>query len=131
MKPKKIWANFGVSDVERTTRFYNAWGFKPNGKHSTTEELTSFLIGDDDFVVHFFLKGILKTAMKGDITDAEKSNEIIFTLSAESKTQVDDWAKEVKQAGGKIISEPEEFGKGYYGFIFADPDGHKFNVFYM
>ena len=26
---------------------------------------------------------------------------------------------------------PEEFGKGYYGFVFADPNGHRFNVFYM
>jgi uncharacterized protein len=81
--------------------------------------------------MHFFLKDILKTGMKGEITDSENSNEVIFTLSAESKAQVDDWAKEVKKAGGKIISEPEEFGEGYYGFVFADPDGHKFNVFYM
>jgi predicted lactoylglutathione lyase len=55
----------------------------------------------------------------------------VFTLSAESKEQVNNWAKEVERAGGKIISKPEEFGKGYYGFVFADPDGHKFNVFYM
>jgi uncharacterized protein len=55
----------------------------------------------------------------------------LFTLSAESKDQVNNWEKEVEGAGGKIISRPEEFGKGYYGFVFADPDGHRFNVFYM
>ena len=131
MKPTKIWSNLGVSDLDRTFKFYNALGFKPNGKFPVTKQLTSFLVGDDDFVMHFFLKDILKTAMKGEITDSENSNEVIFTLSAESKAQVDNWAKEVKKAGGKIISEPEEFGKGYYGFVFADPDGHKFNVFYM
>ncbi len=108
MKPTKIRSNLGVSDLERTVKFYNALGFKPNGKHSTTEELTSFLVGDDDFVMHFFLKDILKIAMKGEITDSENSNEVIFTLSAESKAQVDNWAKEVKKAGGKIISEPEQ-----------------------
>jgi predicted lactoylglutathione lyase len=37
----------------------------------------------------------------------------------------------VQQAGGTIVSKPESFGKGYYGFVFADPDGHKYNVFYM
>ena len=131
MKPKKIWVNLGVSDLEQTVKFYNALGFKPNGKHYITDQLTSFLVGDDDFVMHFFLKDILKTAMKGEITDPEKSNEVIFTLSAKSKRQGDKWAKEFKKAGGKIISEPEEFGEGYYGFVFADPDGHKFNVFYM
>ena len=128
MKTKKIWSNLAVSNLERTTKFYTELGFRPNGK---SKELTSFVVGDDDFVMHFFLKDILKTAMKGEITDSENSNEVIFTLSAESKAQVDNWAKEVKKAGGKIISEPEEFGEGYYGFVFADPDGHKFNVFYM
>jgi uncharacterized protein len=131
MKPKKIWSNLGVSDLKRTTEFYNALGFKPNGKHSVTKELTSFLVGDDDFVMHFFLKDILKTSMKGEIADLVNDNEVLYTLSAESKEQVDDWAKEVERAGGKIISKPEEFGKGYYGFVFADPDGHRFNVFYM
>lgn len=128
MNPKMIWSNLAVSDLERTTKFYTELGFKPNGK---SNELTSFLIGKNDFVMHFFLKDILKTIIKGEITDSQTSNEVIFTLSAESKDQVDNWAKEVESAGGKIISEPEEFGKGYYGFVFADPDGHKFNVFYM
>ena len=128
MKPKKIWSNLGVSDLKRTTEFYNALGFKPNGKHSGTKELTSFLVGDDDFVLHFFLKDILETNMKVKIADTKNAIEVMFTLSAESKDQVDKWAKEVEKAGGKIISQPEEFGEGYYGFVFADPDGHKFNV---
>ena len=131
MNPKKIWSNLGVSDIKRTTEFYNALGFKPNGKHSVTKELTSFLVGDDDFVIHFFLKDILETNMKVKIANTKNAIEVMFTLSAESKDQVDKWAKEVEKAGGKIISKPEEFGEGYYGFVFADPDGHKFNVFYM
>ena len=128
MNPKMIWSNLAVSDLERTTKFYTELGFKSNGK---SDELTSFLIGKNDFVMHFFLKDILETSIKGKITDSHIANEVIYTLSAESKDQVNNWAKEVESAGGKIISEPEEFGKGYYGFVFADPDGHKFNVFYM
>jgi predicted lactoylglutathione lyase len=128
MNPKKIWSNLAVSDLERTTKFYTELGFKFNG---SSKELTSFLVGEDDFIMHFFLKDILRTAIKGEITDSQNANEIIFTLSAESREQVDNWAKEVESAGGKLISRPEEFGKGYYGFVFADPDGHKFNVFYM
>jgi uncharacterized protein len=128
MKPKKIWANLAVSDLDRTTKFYSELGFKLNGK---SKELTSFLVGEDDFVIHFFLKDILKTNIKGEITDSQNGNEVVFTLSAESKDLVDKWAEEVERAGGKLISRPEEFGKGYYGFVFTDPDGHKFNVFYM
>jgi predicted lactoylglutathione lyase len=128
MKPKKIWANLAVTDLERTTKFYTQLGFKSNGN---SKELTSFLVGENDFIIHFFLKDILKKSMQGEMADTQKVNEIIFTLSAASKDEADKWAKEIESAGGKIISKPEEFGKGYYGFNFADPDGHRFNVFYM
>lgn len=128
MKPKKIWSNLTVSDLDRTTKFYTALGFKSNGKN---EDLTSFFISEDQFVMHFFLKDALTANVEMKISDAHTANEIVFTLSAESKDEVDQWAKEVEQAGGKIVSQPKAFGAGYYGFLFADPDGHKFNVFYM
>ena len=128
MNPRKIWSNLAVSDLKRTTKFYIDLGFRFNGN---SKELTSFFIGEDDFVMNFFLKDVLQTNMKGEVSDSQSSNEVVFTLSAESKDQVDNWAKDVERAGGKIISGPEEFGKGYYGFLFADPDGHKYNVFYM
>jgi uncharacterized protein len=130
MNPKKIWSNLAVSDLDRTTKFYTELGFKPNGPN-LSKELTSFLVGKNDFVMHFFLKDVLQTNMNIEIIDSHYQNEILFTLSAENKEQVDSWEQEVERAGGKIISRPEEFGKGYYGFVFADPDGHKFNVFYM
>lgn len=128
MKTKRIWANFSVQDLERTTNFYKQLGFKENG---ASDQLTSFFFGDDNFIIHFFLKDILEPAIKGQIIDTKTGNEIIFTLSADSKEDVDNWEKEVLQAGGTIVSKPEAFGEGYYGFVFADPDGHKFNVFHM
>lgn len=128
MKMKPIWANMAVSDLERTTKFYTGIGFKPNG---VSDELTSFIVGEDEFIIHFFIEDKLKTAIKGELADLKYGNEVIFTLSAKSKNQVDNWAKEVEQSGGKLISQPEDFGEGYYGFVFSDPDGHKFNVFYM
>ncbi|MGU3375738.1 VOC family protein [Chryseobacterium sp. M5A1_1a] len=131
MKPKMIWANLAVINLERTQKFYTELGFKPNNPNSSNE-LVSFFVGEKDFVIHFFLKNILETNVKNvNFGDSRHSNEIIFTLSAESKEQTDQWAKEVEQAGGKIISPPESFGNNYYGFVFADPDGHKFNVFHM
>ncbi len=49
MKPKKIWANLAVSDLVRTTKFYTELGFRSNG---SSKELTSFFVGDNDFVIH-------------------------------------------------------------------------------
>jgi len=128
MKTRKIWANLGVENLDRTSKFYTDLGFKSNG---ASEELTSFFFGEEDFIIHFFRKEILKDGMKGEILDLTRGNEIIFTLSAGSREEVDSWEEEVRKAGGSIISGAEEFGKGYYGFVFADPDGHRFNVFFM
>ncbi|UKB77375.1 VOC family protein [Chryseobacterium sp. MEBOG07] len=131
MKPTMIWSNLAVANLERTHKFYTELGFKPNGPH-TSDQLVSFFFGEKDFIIHFFLKQIIESNLKQiQFCDTEKANEIVFTLSADTKDQVDAWAQEVEKAGGKIISEPESFGDNYYGFVFADPDGHKFNVFYM
>jgi predicted lactoylglutathione lyase len=129
MHTKKIWANFAVADLQRTTSFYTRLGFTPNS--SPNNDLTSFLFGGDNFIIHFFRKDSLEKFMMATMADLTKGNEIIFTLAAQTKAEVDDWAQEVVRAGGTLVSAPEEFGEGYYGFIFADPDGHKFNVFYM
>lgn len=93
--------------------------------------MTSFTIGDDDFVIHFFLKEVLLSHVKGQMADLQQGNEVIFTLSADSKEEVDRWEKAVEAAGGALVSRAEAFGEGYYGLVFQDPDGHKFNVFYM
>ncbi|HEY4195585.1 MAG TPA: VOC family protein, partial [Mucilaginibacter sp.] len=124
----KIWANLTAEDLDRTTKFYTELGFKSNG---SSKELTSFFFGEDDFVIHFFLKEVLKSNVKGEVADLKYGNEIVFTLSADSREEVNRWENEVRDAGGTIISPSEEFGHGYYGFVFTDPDGHKFNVFYM
>ena len=128
MNVKAIWANFTVEDLERTTKFYTELGFKSNG---ASKDLTSFFFGKNDFVIHFFLKDVLKSNIKGEVADLKYGNEIVFTLSADSKEEVDQWEQEVINAGGIIISPAAEFGDGYYGCVFTDPDGHKFNVFYM
>ncbi len=131
MRPKKVWANLGVEDVDKTRNFYKTLGFKPNQGYDTANELTSFLFGDDDFIVHFFQKDSLKQSLKGEVADLTQGNEIMFTLWADNREEADAWAEEVRNAGGTIFSKPEEFGHGYYGFGFSDPDGHKWNVFHM
>ena len=64
-----------------------------------------------------------------EVADLTQGSEIMFTLSAKSKGEVDKWAEEVRKAGGKIFMEPTNYEQGYT-FGFSDPDGHKFNVLY-
>lgn len=125
MKAKKIWANLAVKDLERTTKFYTGLGFQSNGSSS---ELTSFFFGDDNFIIHFFLKAQLEK-FAGEIADLSNGTEVMFTFSAKDEAEVDSWAEAARKAGGNIFLEPTPYEQGYT-FGFADPDGHKFNVLY-
>jgi uncharacterized protein len=62
MKPRKIWANLGVENIERTQEFYLTLGFKQNG--IPTKDLVSFLFGEEEFIIHFFEKEKLKSSRK-------------------------------------------------------------------
>lgn len=131
MKPKQVWANLSVKDIEQTHEFYKKLGFKPNGEFSKENELCSFLVGENDFVVHFFKEKRFKDAINSEIADLKQGNEVMFTLSVDSREEVDEWAKEVKKAGETVFSEPQTiYNDKWYGCGFADLDGHKWNVFY-
>ncbi|MCC8425701.1 VOC family protein [Mucilaginibacter sp. UR6-11] len=128
MKTKKIWANFSVKDTNRTYQFYTQLGFKPSAQNGYPK-LASFLFGDDEFTIHFFEQGskIDEYLSPGPTTNSE----IIFTLAADTEAEVNEWAERVKNAGGAIFQEVGRDQANYYGFGFADPDGHKFNVILM
>ena len=127
MKAEKIWANFSVKDAKRTRQFYTQLGFTPN-KQNNYPKLASFLFGNNEFVIHFFEQG---SQIDEYLPSGPKSSEIIFTLSAETEAEVKEFAAKVKEAGGNIFQEVRRDENNYYGFAFADPDGHKFNVLLM
>lgn len=130
METKKVWANLPAADVERTRKFYASLGFRVNGDGGERGELASFLVGEDDLVVHFFDEDRFGTSTAGTVADAHSTDEVMFTISADSRQEVRDWADAVEEAGGAVFSAPAEMGETWYGCGFADPDGHKWNVFY-
>ena len=127
MKTKKIWANFSVVDAKRTNQFYTQLGFTPN-KRNDDPKLASFLFGENDFVIHFFEEG---SQIDEYLPPGLGISEIIFTISAETEEEVKAWADKVRAAGGTLFTEAGRDETNYYGFVFADPDGHKFNVLLM
>ncbi|MDX8553146.1 glyoxalase/bleomycin resistance/extradiol dioxygenase family protein [Tenacibaculum sp. 1B UA] len=129
----KIWANLGVENIERTQKFYKRLGFILNG--TPTNEIVSFLFGEDEFVIHFFKKEKLKESFEGEVANLNSSNEIMFTLSAKSKEELNALIEKTIKAGGYIRFDPRKDKKkfyddnGYYVCVFQDLDGHLFNLF--
>lgn len=127
MKSSMIWANFSVKNADRSREFYNKLGLTPNGPNNDPN-LASFKFGKDNFVIHFFQEELIKEYLP---PWENANNEIMFTLSAETQNEVEEWYKKVVDAGGIIIKELIRDKEGYFGFVFSDPDGHRFNVLLM
>jgi predicted lactoylglutathione lyase len=127
MHVRQIWANLAVQDTKRTEEFYRQLGFKLNTS-PTTPELSSFLFSEGNFVIHFFRQDKLEFAMNDN---ASNRSEVMFSLSAESESEVNNWASSILQAGGTIVKNAGRHEDGFYYCVFADPDGHKFNVLYI
>ena len=60
-----------------------------------------------------------------------QASEVLFSLGADSRDQVDDMAALAWSAGGTVFAEPLESNGFMYGCGFCDPDGHRWNVLFM
>ena len=127
METNMIWANLASEDLNRTEEFYTTLGFQKNGAGNS--ELVSFFFSNNNFIIHFFVKEVFEKSASSKSPDLSSQNEIIFSLSAKSVDEVDQWYLRVKAAGATIYSEPQNYLQGYT-FGFCDPDGHKFNFLY-
>lgn len=130
MTSKMIWANLLVKDIKRTAEFYTKLGFTPNGENKS-DQLVSFLFADNKFIIHFFRQEESQKVMWGKAADIKEGNEIMLSLSAGSKEEVDNWTKSAQEAGADILKEAGEDERGFYYSVFADPDGHKFNILWV
>jgi predicted lactoylglutathione lyase len=77
-----------------------------------------------------FAEDTFRVFTGSEITDTAQSTEVLLSVDAESKEEVDEMARKVAGAGGVIFGEPG--GEDWmYGFGFSDLDGHRWNVLYM
>lgn len=128
---KEIWINLPVKDVKRTKDFFTKIGFTLNKQHPDSDHSVGFMVGNKGVVIMFFAESVFKSFTQHDLTDTKQSSEVLFSFDAESHKEVDDMAEKVKNAGGDIFSNPAENQGWMYGFAFADPDGHRWNMLHM
>lgn len=128
---KEIWINLPVKDVNRSKEFFTQIGFTLNTKYGSGPDTASFFVGNKNVVLMLFPEATFKKFTKADVSDTKKGSEVLFSIDAESREEVDGLAKKVVKAGGTLYGEPGENQGWMYGCGFADPDGHRWNVLYM
>jgi predicted lactoylglutathione lyase len=128
---KEIWINLPVKDVNKSKDFFTKLGFHLNAQHGNTDHSACFLIGQNKTVMMLFDETTFKSFTNASISNADQSAELLLSIDAESKDEVDDMARKAVEAGGKSSHQPGEMKGWMYGCLFSDVDGHRWNVLYM
>jgi predicted lactoylglutathione lyase len=128
---KELWINLPVKDVKKSKEFFTQLGFAFNTKYGNTEHSAGLTIGTKNIVVMLFAESAFKNFTGNGLTDTKQGNEVLISIDAESKAEVDELAKKAVAAGGTLFGKPSEVQGWMYGCGFADLDGHRWNVLYM
>ncbi len=127
---KEIWLNLPAKNLDKTKQFYNKIGFKLN-EQQTNEQMVCFSVGEKKMTVLFWDEETFKTFTKNEISDTKAGTEILISLDAANREEIDETASKVFDAGGTIVAAPAETQGWMYGFAFYDLDGHRWNQLFM
>ena len=128
---KQIWINLPVKNLNKSKTFFTQIGFTFNEGAGNTENSACMMIGAKQVVVMLFIETMFKGFINHTITDTQASNEVLFSIDAESREEVDAMAIKIVDAGGELYSKPAENQGWMYGCGFKDLDGHRWNILYM
>jgi uncharacterized protein len=128
---KKFWINLPVRDIKRSVDFFTKLGFKFNTQMGNTENSACLLLGEKGVVVMLFTEPTFKGFTNSEIADTQKVSEVLLSIDAESKEEVDEIINKAVQAGARSKHKPGKMEGWMYGSVFTDPDGHRWNVLYM
>lgn len=123
-----IFVNLPVTDVKRSTAFYEALGFEKNETFSN--EQASAMRWSDAINVMLLDHAFYATFTDKKIVDAKTTSGALLCLSFDDKQAIDNIHKQAQEAGGREARAVEDQGF-MYGGAFEDPDGHTWETMWM
>ncbi|WP_431244064.1 VOC family protein [Flavobacterium sp. P21] len=101
---KQIWLNLPVKNVAKAKDFFWKIGFSFNEQHDTPSS-TCMVVGEGHFVVMLFEEMLFSSFSQNALTDTKLSSEVLISIDAESREEVDELAKKVTEAGGTVFAD--------------------------
>jgi predicted lactoylglutathione lyase len=112
----------GVSDLERSRRFYEGLGWETDA--GPEDDVVFFQAGE--MVVALWDRGRL--AEDSCVEDPGGWGGVTLAVNVASPAEVDSITEEAREAGAEIGREPAETFWGGYSSVFIDPEGHPWEV---
>ena len=126
---KMIFINLPVSDVARSTAFYQALGAVKNETFS--DHSASSIAFSDNINAMLMTHEKYRYFTTKTIADPKTTSGVLLCLFVDSRQAVDDMIGKAKAAGGNLDPSPVDDYDFMYGRSFEDPDGHMWGVSWM
>ena len=126
---KMIFVNLPVSDLARSTAFYQAVGGEKNPQFC--DGTASCMVFSDAIHVLLMTHDKYRQFTSKKIADAKSISQVLLSLSVDSRDAVDETIAKAQVAGGAPDPSPVDDYDFMYGRSFEDPDGHLWGVMWM
>lgn len=125
---RKLFVNLPVRDLPASKAFFGKLGFEFNPKFSD-DNGACMVLGNEGYVM-LLTEPFFKTFTERAICDGKSQVEALFTLSCESRAEVDELVNKALAAGATPGMPSHDHGF-MYGWGFHDLDGHAWGLMWM
>ena len=127
--PKMIFVNLPVTDLARSTAFYEAIGGEKNPQFS--DETATCIVLSETIHAMLLTHDKYRQFTAKPIADAHATSEVLICVSEDSREAVDRIVDRAAAAGGRADPGAKQDYGFMYGRSFEDPDGHHWEVMWM
>ena len=127
--PKMVFINLPITDLARSTAFYEALGGTKNPKFS--DETGACMVLSETIHVMLLTHEKYRNFTARPIADARASSAALIALSFDSRDEVNATIDRAVAAGGQADPNPKQDHGFMFGRSVQDPDGHVWEIFWM
>jgi predicted lactoylglutathione lyase len=126
---RMIFVNLPVTDLKRSTAFYEALGATKNPQFS--DDTASCIVFSDTIHVMLLTHEKYLQFSPRPIGDAHQTSQVLLCITADTRDEVDAIVDKAVGAGGVADPSPKDEYDFMYGRSFEDPDGYLWGVNWM
>ena len=127
--PKMVFINLPITDLARSTAFYEALGGIKNPKFS--DETSACIVFSESIQAMLLTHDKYRRFTSRPIADAQATSAVLIALTVDSRGEVDATIDRAVASGGQADPNPKQDHGFMFGRSVQDPDGHVWEIFWM
>ena len=127
--PKMIFVNLPITDLTRSTAFYEALGGTKNPKFS--DGTSACMVFSESIHAMLLTHEKYRNFTSRPIADAHATSSALIALAVDSRDEVNATIDRAVASGGQADPNPKQDHGFMFGRSVQDPDGHVWEIFWM